>query len=255
MFYAPVFTIKSQTLKQLSAKYGQSIPWIMKQRDEYVVDFKVHNPRPVNLICDATFYGKRKDKLGTLVFKDNESKEILIWKHIESETIKDYKYLKEELKKEIKIEAFTLKTNFLDTEIIIDKNSKIILNGNFNLLEKVFDFDYIVDSKNLQTPYIIITQPLHVEGKFVGNLKEFQLNGRGKAFRSNIRFFVDMEDKNIKNIKLNAKNVKMEDVLSILKKPIYTKGMFDINIDVKQTQKDTITRSRKNEKYYKKLIF
>ncbi len=42
----------------------------MKQRDEYIVECKVHNPRPVNLICDATFYGKRKDKLGTLVFKD-----------------------------------------------------------------------------------------------------------------------------------------------------------------------------------------
>ena len=51
----------------------------------------------MNLVCDATFYGKRKDKLGTLVFKDVESKEILIWKHIDSETIKDYKYLKEEL--------------------------------------------------------------------------------------------------------------------------------------------------------------
>ena len=36
-------------------------------------------------------------KLGTLVFKDVESKEILIWKHIESEIIKDYKHLKEEL--------------------------------------------------------------------------------------------------------------------------------------------------------------
>jgi hypothetical protein len=69
----------------------------MKQRDEYMVDYKVHNPRAVNLVCDATFYGKRKDKLGTLVFKDVESKEILIWKHIESEMIKDYKYLKEEL--------------------------------------------------------------------------------------------------------------------------------------------------------------
>ena len=65
----------------------------MKQRDEYIVECKVHSPRPVNLICDATFYGKRKDKLGTLVFKDNESKEILIWKHIESEIIKDYRYL------------------------------------------------------------------------------------------------------------------------------------------------------------------
>ncbi|MFT5835378.1 MAG: hypothetical protein ACI9RG_000267 [Sulfurimonas sp.] len=41
----------------------------MKQRDEYIVDLKVHNPRPVNLICDATFYGKRKDKLGSLVFE------------------------------------------------------------------------------------------------------------------------------------------------------------------------------------------
>ncbi len=69
----------------------------MKQRDEYIVKCKIHNPRPVNLICDATFYGKRKDKLGTLVFKDNESKEILIWKHIESEVVKDYRYLKEEL--------------------------------------------------------------------------------------------------------------------------------------------------------------
>ena len=43
----------------------------MKQRDEYIVDFKIHNPKTVNLICDvlvskakkyswgATFYGKR----------------------------------------------------------------------------------------------------------------------------------------------------------------------------------------------------
>ncbi len=36
-------------------------------------------------------------KLGTLVFKDVETKEILIWKHIESEVVKDYRYLKEEL--------------------------------------------------------------------------------------------------------------------------------------------------------------
>ena len=69
----------------------------MKQRDEYIVDTKTHIPRPVNLICDATFYGKRRAKLGTLVFKDNESKEILIWKHIESEKVQDYRYLKEEL--------------------------------------------------------------------------------------------------------------------------------------------------------------
>ncbi len=52
-----------------------------KQIFEYEPIEKVHNPREVILVCDATFYGKRKDKLGTLVFKDADSKEILIWKH------------------------------------------------------------------------------------------------------------------------------------------------------------------------------
>ena len=46
----------------------------MKQRDEYVVDCKVHNPRPVNLV---TFYGKRKDKLGTLFLKIMSQKRYL----------------------------------------------------------------------------------------------------------------------------------------------------------------------------------
>ena len=50
---------------------------------------KVHNPRVVVIVCDATFYGKKKDKLGTLVFKDILSKEILIWKHVQSELVKD----------------------------------------------------------------------------------------------------------------------------------------------------------------------
>ena len=47
----------------------------------------------VVIVCDATFYGKKKDKLGTLVFKDIIKDEILIWKHIDSEKVFDYKQL------------------------------------------------------------------------------------------------------------------------------------------------------------------
>ena len=43
------------------------------------------------IVCDATFYGKRKDKLGTLVFKDILQNEILTWKHIDRELVFDYK--------------------------------------------------------------------------------------------------------------------------------------------------------------------
>lgn len=48
-------------------------------------------------MCDATFYGKRKDKLGTLVFKDDITKEILLWKHISTEKQIDYIHLRDQL--------------------------------------------------------------------------------------------------------------------------------------------------------------
>ena len=63
--------------------YHKSIPSIRKKINEYNGNGKQHKPRQINLACDATFYGKRKDKLGTLVFKYNDVKEIVIWKHIE----------------------------------------------------------------------------------------------------------------------------------------------------------------------------
>ena len=80
-------------MDDLSSKYKRSISWVQKQVSEYEPSYKIHNPRAINLICDVTFYGKRKDKLGTLVFRDSITQEVLIWKHIQSETIKDYKYL------------------------------------------------------------------------------------------------------------------------------------------------------------------
>lgn len=57
----------------------------------------MHNPRAIVIVCDATFYGKKKDKLGTLVFKDILSKEVLVWKHVQSELVKDYKQLLQRL--------------------------------------------------------------------------------------------------------------------------------------------------------------
>ena len=80
-------------LAHLSEEYKRSIPWIRKQIFEYEVTKKIHNPREVVIVCDATFYGKKKDKLGTLVFKDIIKDEILIWKHIDSEKVFDYKQL------------------------------------------------------------------------------------------------------------------------------------------------------------------
>ena len=48
-------------------------------------------------VADATFFGRRSDRLGTLVFKDVLSGKIVAGKHIERENADDYKQLIDEL--------------------------------------------------------------------------------------------------------------------------------------------------------------
>lgn len=80
----------------MASKYYKSIQWVHYKIKEYEPKVKTHSPRPIHLICDAT-YGKRKDKLGTLVFMDYTTHEILLWKHIETERVEHYKHLLKEL--------------------------------------------------------------------------------------------------------------------------------------------------------------
>jgi len=86
-----------QTLKQLSNKYDRSIPWIKKQLDAFESQARQINPSIITIVADATFYGKKSDRLGTLVFKDVLADKIVACKHIDTETANDYRQLVEEL--------------------------------------------------------------------------------------------------------------------------------------------------------------
>jgi hypothetical protein len=54
-------------------------------------------PNAITIVADATFFGRRSDRLGTLVFKDVISDKIVANKHIERENADDYKQLIDEL--------------------------------------------------------------------------------------------------------------------------------------------------------------
>lgn len=86
-----------QTLKQLSIKYDRSIPWIRKQLDAFEPEARIINPSIVTIVADATFYGKKSDRLGTLVFKDVLNDKIIACKHIDTETANDYRQLIDDL--------------------------------------------------------------------------------------------------------------------------------------------------------------
>ena len=95
LFYKYVF--KHQTYADLASEYSKSKRWVSYQIHKYIVPKKEHKPRAVTLVCDTTFYGKRKDKLATVFFYDVIADEILLWKHVESERCQHYRDMLSEL--------------------------------------------------------------------------------------------------------------------------------------------------------------
>ncbi|MBK2345935.1 hypothetical protein IBE10_03160 [Francisella tularensis subsp. novicida] len=95
LFYKYVF--KHQTYADLALEYGKTKRWAYDQIHSYEVAKKEHNPRAVTLLCDTTFYGKRKDKLATVVFCDTIENEVLLWRHVDSEKSKYYKEMLQQL--------------------------------------------------------------------------------------------------------------------------------------------------------------
>jgi hypothetical protein len=58
---------------------------------EIKTEEKIHNPRKVNLVVDATFFGKKETRQwGVIVFRDFHSKENLWWKFVDDETVSSY---------------------------------------------------------------------------------------------------------------------------------------------------------------------
>ncbi len=53
---------------------------------------KHHTPRPIRLVVDATYFGKRKEQTswGVLLFRDATKKENLWWKYVGNERAGDY---------------------------------------------------------------------------------------------------------------------------------------------------------------------
>ena len=74
---------RHQTYADLAIEYGKTKRWAYTQIHSYELPKKYHNPRAVTLVCDTTFYAKRKDKLATVIFYDIIEDELLLWMHVD----------------------------------------------------------------------------------------------------------------------------------------------------------------------------
>lgn len=91
------FVFHKQTIRELIEETGHDKKTIISHLEKFEVEKKIHNPRPIYLVVDATYFGKRTDNTswGVVLFRDAREKENLWWKYIDTEQESYYREGKE----------------------------------------------------------------------------------------------------------------------------------------------------------------
>ena len=86
------YVFNKQTVRELKEQTGYDKKTIFKYLDGHEVPQKIHAPRSIHLVVDATYFGTRIDHKawGVILFRDADQKENLWWKYVSHETALDY---------------------------------------------------------------------------------------------------------------------------------------------------------------------
>ncbi len=93
------YVFGKQTMRELSSSYDMDKRSIRSLLDGYKNTEKIHNPRPVHIMVDGTYFGERREETDwcTIVARDQLTKEDLFWLFAETETTYAYSLLRDKL--------------------------------------------------------------------------------------------------------------------------------------------------------------
>lgn len=142
----------------------------------------------------------------------------------------------EQDKVELKVDKlnFTFKT--LDFNARINDNSYLNINGNFELFNRKVDLKYDIKINELEKLKNLLNYDFKgsffTNGSFVGDEKNSIIKGVSNFASGETNYNINLVDFEINNVILNSKNLKIEEFLSLLNKPIYSKGILNIDTNI-----------------------
>ena len=128
------------------------------------------------------------------------------------------------------LSSFTLRPNFLDMEVYLYKNIRVVLNGDINIYKESFNLDFMVNAKDISTKYAKLKGSVKIDGKLTGDIKHIKVNGKGDVFSSLLRFDSAINDFKAENLHLFMKKARIAKLLTLVNKPPYVSGIADIDI-------------------------
>lgn len=143
----------------------------------------------------------------------------------------------EQDKVKFKVDNLKLSFKTLDFNATIDDNSYININGDFAIFNQSVDLKYDIKVNDLKNLKNLINQdfngPFFTNGIFKGDLESSVIQGVSNFASGETKYIINLESLNINSVDIDSKDLKIDEFLTLLNQPIYTKGL--LNLDAKLT--------------------
>jgi hypothetical protein len=104
--------------------------------------------------------------------------------------------------------------------------------GDINFLSQAFDINYLIDTHEIKTPTLTIKEHINIRGNAKGNADDMQIQGKGLAFKSAIRYGVSLIKQNPENIKIDIKDADLRSLLVVAGQKPYASGRVSLHANM-----------------------
>ena len=164
-------------------------------------------------------------------------------------------YLKNQIENNISLEIETLHIDYgeIKATVLINKITKIKLNGDFSLLKKNLNIDYKLLAKGFKNKNISFEGDIDINGTAKGHFENMDIEGKGNAFTSNVTYTFNLKKKKIHALKVDMDKANIEELLMVMAQPAYAKGKTDIHLSLPLIE-GNISRGTVNINLYETVL-
>ena len=119
--------------------------------------------------------------------------------------------------KEPKIEITKLDSKYGFIDLDAKASNGIVANakGDVNYFKKSFDIAYRVDANSIKVQDRAIAAKISLSGQAVGNIKNFGVNGKGRAFDSGVKYRFILKNNKPEAIEANINSAKLSQMFAL----------------------------------------
>ncbi|MEA3553984.1 MAG: hypothetical protein U9R39_06250 [Campylobacterota bacterium] len=145
--------------------------------------------------------------------------------------------------KNVEITTFDLTLSSLKLQLLLE-NQTINVDSTFDLMAKNVDLKYDIKINDLSKFDYVSGQKLKGTFKTIGTLKgtfdNLKLSGLANVAKGDINYALNIDNKNINNIKATIKSIDLSTLMYMVNQPKFINGKFNSNIDISSLELDKI---------------